>query len=189
MQRPKRNYRSIVARRIVILVALLSAAAFSAEDFFDTESSLPSRYGYLVIDTIVSRPTKNWRLNKEFAFESLPEGRQTIMIRLRAGSYHWKQVDVPYFDLPHQVDLTDDKRWSFTIERQKINYAGTLIVGDARSSDAVNVRYVNRSSEIARRLHELYPQHLATMAITFSGSYRDDYLDLVDDNAVVSTDE
>lgn len=166
--------------RWLATVTLLSVAAVAgAQDPYDTESKLGTRWGYLVIDTIVGRPTANWRLSNGLTIDRLPVGHRTIMIRLPIGRYSWEQIDIPYFDLPHELDVSDDRRWAFTIERLRINYAGTLIVSETRSSDGVGVRFVNRSSGVLDRLRENYPEHLEDYGLVFSGSYRDDFLALV----------
>jgi len=164
----------LVAMAMVLFVALKLHAA----EPYDTESELESRYGYLVIDTIVYRTTSNWRLDKTFVIDRLPIGRRTILVRLRAGSYHWQEIDVPYFDLPHRVDLADDERWVVTVKKQEINYAGTLIVGESRGSDSVSVRYINRSSEIVELLRENYTEHLQKYGITYSGRIPDKFFQL-----------
>ncbi len=162
---------------------LLATTVAMAADVNDTESELGKRYGYLVIDTIVGRPATNWQLSDGMIIKKLPLGRNTRLLRLREGNYRWEEIDVPYFDLPHRIDTADDSRWSFTVERQKINYAGTLIIDETRASDTVGVRFVNRSSEIVTRLREKYPEHVATLGVRFAGSYRDDYLALDSEEA------
>lgn len=162
---------------------LLATTVAMAADVYDTESELGTRYGYLVLDTLAGRPATNWQLSDGLVIKRLPLGRDTRLLRLREGNYRWEEIDVPYFDLPHRIDTSDDSRWSFTVERQKINYAGTLIIDETRASDAVGVRFVNRSSEIVARLREKYPEHVETLGVRFAGSYRDDYLALDDDKA------
>jgi hypothetical protein len=161
-----------------IVALLLATTVAMAADVYDTDSELGKRYGYLVLDTIVGRPATNWQLSDGLVIKRLPLGRDTRLLRLREGSYRWEEIDVPYFDLPHRIDTSDDSRWSFTVKRQKINYAGTLIIDETRASDAVGVRFVNRSSEIVARLREKYPDHVAMLGVRFAGSYRDDYLAL-----------
>lgn len=164
---------------LLVLLLLPPGEAVPAEDAYDTESLLPSRYGYLAVDTIVGRTVTQWELSKDVVIDRLPLGESTILIRLRAGRYHWSSIDIPYFDLPHHVDLDDDDRWAFRIEPQKINYAGTLIVDPVRASDAVGVRFVNRSSQITGKLREAYPALLATLGVRWAGVERDDFLDLM----------
>lgn len=167
------------ASAIAIIVSLLlPLTGDGAADPYDVISELQGKYGFLVLDTIVARPVTQWRLNRGFVVEQLPLGRQTILVRLPAGNYRWQELGVPYFDLPHRYDTSDDKRWSFRIERQKINYAGTLIVDEIRSSEAVGVRFINRSSEIRGLLEQLYPSQLTAFGVIYTGWYRDDFLSL-----------
>lgn len=162
----------------LLLVALLLPVFAGAADPYDTESDLRRNHGYLVIDTIIARPVTRWRLTREFTIDRLPLGRQTLLVRLPEGRYQWQELSVPYFDLPHVYDTEDDRRWSFRIERQKINYAGTLIVDELRSKDAVGVRFINRSSEVGALLEENYASLLEQFGLVYSGWYRDDYLRL-----------
>ena len=178
-QYPKPDLMKLVRVTVLLIATTVAMAA----DVNDTESELGTRYGYLVLDTIVGRPATNWQLSDGLVIKRLPLGRETRLLRLREGNYKWEEIDVPYFDLPHRIDTADDSRWSFTIKRQKINYAGTLIVDETRASDAVGVRFVNRSSEILARLREKYPAHVEALGVRFAGSYRDDYLALESDEA------
>ena len=180
--------RGEIVRMKLFLAALVifGSVTLKAADHLDTESELPLRYGYLVIDTIVGRATTNWRLNQSLKFVNLPLGRRTKLIRLPVGNYQWQHIDLPHFDLPHRVDLTDDVRWSFTIKQRQINYVGTLIVNETRGSDSANVRFVNRSSDIVDRLNTQFPMQISRYGLTFSGSYRDDYFLL--HNKVIDSD-
>ena len=126
MPRPK-------AELLVFALTFATAQAV-AEEALDPGPDLPSRYGYLVVDSIVGRVATNWQLGDVLTIENLPLGRNTRLVRLPAGTYQWQGIDVPYYDLPHQIDVSQDRRWSVVIEKQKINYAGTLIVHETRGS-------------------------------------------------------
>lgn len=169
----------IPARVWVVMLTLLLPLRGIAADAYDTESELQSRWGYLVIDALVRRPVTNWQLNKDFTIDKLPLGRSVMLIRLKSGRYQWDEINVPYFDLPHRLDLADDRRWAFTIHARKINYAGTVVVGEIRSSDSVNVKMLNRTSEVVSLLREAYPAQMNTYELIYSGSSRDDFLDLM----------
>ncbi|MEM8982400.1 MAG: hypothetical protein AAGC71_05200 [Pseudomonadota bacterium] len=161
--------------RLGLVAALVVALTSSA--LADDVPNLLAGEGYLLIDADIGRKTVGWRLSKEIVVDEIPVGRSLRLIKLKRGTYQWQEISVPHFDLPHRVDLSDDSRWSFTIESNRINYAGTLIVGDVRQRENVNVWYVNRLSEVFARLAETYPDLLASHPLVYSGRYRDDFLE------------
>ncbi|MEL7536525.1 MAG: hypothetical protein AAFZ58_12250 [Pseudomonadota bacterium] len=132
--------------------------------------------GYLLIDADIGRKTVNWKLNDEFAIDELPIGRTLRLVKLEKGKYQWQQISVPFFDLPHLLDVSDDSRWAFTIEGGRVNYVGTLIVGEVRETDNVDVRFVNRLSEVLDRFEAEFPEEAAQYELAYSGRHRDDFL-------------
>jgi hypothetical protein len=165
--------------RLLIALLLLANVAEVRADPYDTESPLPKRWGYLVVDTISGRAVTQWRLDRTLTIDRLPLGRQTVLIRLPAGSYQWQEINIPYFNLPYRIDLFDDKRWAFRVDAQKVNYAGTLIVHETRASDSAGVRFVNRSSEVVGLLEQKFPELLQQFNLQYSGYNRDDFLGMM----------
>ena len=163
---------------VLTALCLLAARPAPAADD-DVSSELNNRYGYLALDTMVERPVTNWRLSRSLAIDKVPEGRQLRLIRMRIGKYQWTEINVPYFNLPHRMDLSDDTRWAFEIHPRKINYAGTLVVGEQRSSDSVEVRFLNRTTEVLELLREKFPAQAEVFEVVYSGAARDDFLEFM----------
>ena len=137
---------------------------------------LPASHGYLLIDSDIGRKTTDWVLNDDLVVDELPLGRTLRLLKLEKGRYQWQRISVPYFDLPHRLDLSDDSRWGFRITSGRVNYVGTLIVDEVRATDNVDVRFVNRLSEVVERFQKEYPVEAAEYELVYSGLQRDDYL-------------
>ena len=127
--------------RILHFLAVVACAVSSNSGYADKlqptlvgfNQEVSKRYGFLLVDSHVQRTVSAWTLSAQKIVPLRPPiGRQLKLIKLRPGKYSWKSISVPYFDLPHILDLQDDDRWSFTVERGVINYAGTLFVGEER---------------------------------------------------------
>lgn len=159
----------------LVLLSSGGAAADAAPEKFE----LDYKQGYVVIDTDVRRTVSDWRLEGKVSMGRLPIGRNIQLIKMRPGSYQWTEISVPHYDLPHNLDLSDDKRWAFKVERHKINYFGTLIVGEDRGSKSVDARLVNRTAEILEMLRDQFPEQTALYDIKYAGTARDDFLELV----------
>ena len=167
--------KSRIERCLALVVLCLSAASAAEPESI----KLDYKEGYVVIDTDVRRTVADWRLEGKVSMGELPLGRNLRLMPMKAGSYQWTEISVPYYNLPHALDLSDDQRWSFKVERHKINYFGTLIVAEDRGSDSVDARLVNRAAQVIELLMEQYPEHLALYQLQYAGSKRDDFIDLV----------
>lgn len=166
----------------VIAVTALLASSASADDG-EEKIELDFKQGYVVIDTDVRRTVSDWQLEGKVSMGRLPIGRTIKLMPLRPGTYQWTEISVPYYDLPHALDLSDDPRWSFRVERHKINYFGSLVVGEDRGTKTVDARIVNRAAEVIELLREQYPEQMKLYELTYAGHTRDDFLALIQTDA------
>ncbi len=147
-----------------------------SENFATALSELKTGQGLLLIDTHAKRRVSAWRLRKNQPVIVPGLGRRFRLLALPAGEYHWQSIEVPYFDLPYKSTLSDDARFGFNIHAGKLNYFGSLVVGEARSRGSIDVRLLNRSTEVL----ELLSQHQATLLeqlpLVYSGDIPDDFL-------------
>jgi hypothetical protein len=168
-----RSPRTSLLLPCALLAFAVLAQAASAED---EREPLKGRYGYLVVDSDVAAKVLGWKLSDLIVIDTLPLGRHLQLLKLKAGKYHWQELQVPYFNLPNELDVSDDERWFFTIERGKLNYAGTLIVGELRQARNVDVRFLNRSAEVLDLVRTRFPTEMERYGLIYSGSNADDFL-------------
>jgi len=165
----------------IIFAAAIVAFSASADDSLAVVEGLKKKQGYLLVHTDVGRKAANWKLNSQITIKALPLGEDFWLLVLRAGKYHWQEIDIPSFDLPHRFDVSDDPRWAFKIEPGVINYAGTLVVGEKRSQTDVSVRYLNRSAEIRAYVQENMPAEYARYGFVYAGLSDDRFLRVVNE--------
>ena len=164
--------------KVIFVSFLLAGQVCSADEilFEGFDKELSGRYGYLLVDTHTERTVSEWLLagRNEITVKP-PVGRRMLLLALRPGDYAWKQLSVPHFNLPYQMDL-EDRRWRFKIERGVINYAGTLLVGEQRGRRSIDVRMLNRSAEVWEILQTHKPEFLEMFELKYSGSQLDHFM-------------
>ena len=133
--------------------------------------------GLLLIDSAVARRVSAWRLEgrKVLVFEPV-QGRQMHLIKLPRGAYRWLDIEVPYFNLPYRLSFEDEDRWAFQVQSQRINYAGSLQVGERRGTSSIDVRWINRTAEVYSLLREAHPELLSRYGLVYAGEHPDDFL-------------
>jgi hypothetical protein len=169
--------RSAIRGAMLAPLLLLALAQVYAND---AVPELGRNEGFVIIDTDVERRVTDWVLNANFRIQELPRERQLQIVRLRAGRYQWRELNVPHYDLPHRVDLGDDARWSFTVKPGTINYFGTLFVAPERGTNRVDVRLVNRSAEVYALMQTRFPAYLTQLPLRYTGWQEDAFLELID---------
>ena len=168
---------SLITLALSQLILAVTVSALAQDDATGNKK-LKSRHGYLIIHTDVGRKVANWKLNSKITIRELPIGEDFWLLELRAGDYQWQEIVVPSFDLPRRFDTSDNNRWKFTIKSGAINYAGTLVVGEERSRNNVDVRYLNRTAEVSAYVRENLAEKYALHGFIYSGPDEDRFLSL-----------
>lgn len=194
----------------LVLILPVFASAASARDYSDIPEELLTpdeagplggRTGYLLLDLDVAGTAPSFEFVRVADWDRRDSydppaifgrirntqvvnlGGKTdgfYLIRVPAGLYQIIRVNVPYFDLPYQVDTGFRRQWRFSVQAGKTNYLGKFYVNQSRAARTVDVRLTNRiASDIDRWQSELGPL-LAESPLRMGTGYRDDFLqDLV----------
>jgi|GEM_PF-588773 len=149
------------------------SAEFSPSAVATTE--LKRRQGLVLIDTETYRRVSAWRLGTDLPTIRPQQGRRFALLTLPTGSYHWQNIDVPYFDLPYQRTLNREPQWGFQVKPGVLNYFGSLQVGKARGRASVDVRLLNRSAEVLKLLSEEHSHLLTKFPFVYSGNTPDEF--------------
>ena len=168
----------LLCRSLFVILLLANGTIFAEEPIYKNfEKELPKRHGYLLVDTEVERLVSAWELNSDrVAPVRPPIGRRLMLKALRPGEYAWESISIPHFNLPHKLKL-EQSRWRFTIRSGVINYAGTLFVGERRGRKTLDVRMINRSTEVWALLNTQHPKVLKKYGFEYNGEYPDHFVD------------
>lgn len=105
-------------------------------------------------------------------------GRHLLVLPFLEGGYSWQTVSVPHFDLPFRLYKSTDERWRFSIEKERVNYVGQLIVRRERGSNSASVRLVNRIAATRNTIEAELADQLAEYPMRYAGFNRDRYFEL-----------
>ena len=168
---------------IFLFLLPLYLHAFSVKVSPDTVKKLSNGQGYLLLDLNIKHPVSSIKFvrsdssrGKGVQVPSLPIGRHLMLLPIKKGTYQWDTINVPHYDLPFRVNVRDDERWSFEIQKKTINYIGQLIVEKDRGTRYVPVRWLNRAASSLEEIKEKYGDLLLKYPLAFSGHARDDFL-------------
>lgn len=167
----------------LMLVILGFAAPLIAETVQAEIPALKSDQGYLLFEY----QTPGSATKVEFAKVGLrgvwsqtplqlnQTDQQFKVLVLKRGTYQIQSVSVPYFDLPFKKDVSDNRRWRFTIEAGKVNYAGALLVAPERSSDYVRIELKNRWATSLNEMRASYSELLNAYPWVINMAYEDPF--------------
>ena len=118
-------------------------------------------------------------LNQPFtiSLKGLTEGFYSLV--LRDGLYQVTSVNVPFFNLPFELDTSDQTSWRFSIADGKTNYIGELFIDSERSSKYVNVALFNRVATDKQVIETSFPELLTAAPLRNGSGVRDDFLKLL----------
>lgn len=128
-----------------------------------------SNQTFLFADQKIKKTGKEMKLN----FNKLPNGLYGRS--LAPGVYQITRVDIPYFDFPYRVNTSDRRIWRFNIEAGKTNYIGQLAIAGERSTDTIDVRWLNRFATDYDRLTEGASQFPAEFPLVLSHGVQDEF--------------
>ena len=125
--------------------------------------SLESKHGFVLFDLDVAGTApsffiRRYSVNKPFfepdtrmSFDTIPlrvrfdnNASGVFTVPLKEGLYQITQVDAPFYDLPYKIDMDTSRTWRFYVERDKINYAGKLVIEQDRGQRTIDVNFYNR---------------------------------------------
>ncbi len=188
----------LIANRILLILLIATCVLLApVASFADTTitahapAPLKKRNGYLIVDLDLQRDTGaitigRWRgspsaskrkLKTVAELGPLREGRHLYLLSLPEGEYAWSEINIPHYDLPHRVDLSQDERWSFSVRAQQLNYSGQLLVNEDRSSDTASVLLLNRIAYSLDDLRTTFPEAFAAYPLRSAGTYRDTFIE------------
>lgn len=101
-------------------------------------------------------------------------------LTLDEGSYEFTRINVPYFDLPYQLDTSGNLLWRFNIEAGRVNYLGKLFIDGRRSVNAVNVQLLNRISADLRPIQNEFSEILKDYPLRHAVDYPDEFLTMLE---------
>jgi len=177
---------------VAMLLVLGSSGLALAEVTTHVTEPLKRKQGYLLIDLDLESPVAKIELVRgasgrssavASAFRRKTEigpfatGRHLLLLPLDEGNYVWGETHVPRYDLPFLVDTADDKRWSFTIERSRINYLGQLSVRKERSAEVVRLGLNNRIAMTIRDIRQTFAEELSQWPLRYAGYYPDRFFE------------
>lgn len=189
------NGASSIWRFLVILPMVIASSICSASQPLQL-GSLPSeplqpKQGYLLINLDVNGVAPSLHIKKL-------KGRQptrkkpvyTVQMKAAAGGFSWLTLDegsyeftrinVPYFDLPYQLDTSDNLLWRFNVEAGRVNYLGKLFIDGRRSVNTVNVQLLNRIAADLRPIQSGFSEILKDYPLRHAGDYPDEFLTMLE---------
>ena len=120
--------------------------------------------------------------SERILFGALSKGRRTMLLQVPEGEYRWNRVELPgqvyrgrdypyYWNFDHDHDRD---HFRFRVDAGKVNYPGVLVlVQDGRWLTSYTL---NRSGELAERLHDAAEWLLLRHPVVYTGRRRDDFL-------------
>ena len=118
-------------------------------------------------------------LDEEFTINLKDVDEGLYLLRLPAGLYQITQVNVPFFNLPFELDTSKKTAWRFSIAEGKTNYIGTLFVDQERSSKLVNVALYNRIATDRDQIKSELPDLLVQAELRNGAGVRDDFYEIL----------
>lgn len=189
------NGASSIRRFLVMLPMVIAASICSAGQPLQLGplplQPLPSRQGYLLINLDVNGVAPSFHIRK---LKGRPSSRkrQIYNVQIKAaaeglgwltleeGSYEFSRIDVPYFDLPYQLDTSDNLLWRFNVEAGRVNYLGKLFIDGRRSVNAVNVQLINRIAADLRLIQGEFSGILKSYPLRHAADYPDSFLSMLE---------
>lgn len=98
-----------------------------------------------------------------------------VFINLPEGLYQITQVDVPHFDLPYKISTDNSDAWRFNIQRDRINYIGTMKVSAIRSKNTVDTVWLNQFATHLDTLQTFVTESVIPLQIAHGAGYRDPF--------------
>lgn len=95
--------------------------------------------------------------------------------KLKSGVYQITQVNAPYFGLPYALSTSELKTWRFTIEKDRINYIGTLVIEGSRSKENIETHFLNSFAQQYESIISSTKYLQSEFPLTMGTSYRDDF--------------
>lgn len=138
--------------------------------------------GYLVIKLDIGSNFAKVKLSgnrKDASIVLKPNANGYLILSLPKGNYAIDEMQVPYFDYPFRLNLTDDPRWQFRIDPQTINYLGELYINPLRAYDAVDYYLKNKTAVNRVDFCDHYQEQCRQFPFRFAANYRDDLLPTV----------
>jgi hypothetical protein len=165
---------------LIASIAVVSGCA----SFVAVDPSAPIKLGsgegfvILHIDTNVELETIRGVFT-ELA-SNVPIGESAWMIRTSAGNYEWDALKFrdKFGDL-WLYDLSDVPDANFTVEAQKVNYAGQILIRVDWREQSLYAEHRNRSAQVYRLLRESHANILESYPLRYGGKSRHDFLEFL----------
>lgn len=103
-----------------------------------------------------------------------------VSINLPEGLYQITQVEVPHFDLPYKIDTNNQDVWRFRVNRNKINYIGTMKVSPIRSKNTVDTVWINQFATHLQALQTIVADADIGLPIVHGAGYRDPFFAILE---------
>ena len=141
---------------------------------------LSSEQGLLIVDIDTQLPIRLLRMNSGSTLRDIEQGHHVWMVRLRAGDYHWSELQIDRSGMtgfPRYTILRDEE-YDFSVQAGKINYPGQLSIRRAWGlwGRELQIRNHNRLGMALRALRETHEERLGEYPLTRSGLREDLFL-------------
>lgn len=153
---------------------------------------LSDRQGLLILDIESDTAVETLWISSSHPLPVVQAGRQVWVVRLRAGSYRWRELHIEnvFGGRPFRYELPGDDEYAFRVEEGQLNYPGQLTIRrlqypriSVRTSGLwywgprLVIRNRNRAGSTLRELRKTHPRLLRTHPIHYSGLTGDLFLD------------
>lgn len=181
--------RSRPARHLVLLLALSGLAALvgcASARIAPIDASQPIALapdeGLLILQIDTEVALHDLILSRRSIARSLGKGQHIWLVRVRAGSYRWQQIEIgdnPRYRRIYEIDSDDEMR--FDVQAGVLNYPGELVIREGPSSSwgypTLIVRNRNHAAMAVRALQKRDPRILEARTLRYAGSSKDAFLD------------
>lgn len=180
-----KNYRLAMLFLATVLTAMANATPPPPSAAADVTApgsltqalvALKPKEGYVLVDFEIHRRISTIKLSENLSLDNVPLGMSLQLIRMKAGTHHWQQINTPYYDLAYVLHVEDNDNWSYSVQPGKVNYIGRLIVGEHRGVDDANIRLVNRSAMLFHQFPSQMKVLVDRYPLIYAGPQRDDFL-------------
>lgn len=112
---------------------------------------------------------------KKYRVELKQKAPGFYFIPMFSGIYQVTRVNAPFYDLPYWLDTENQADWRFSIEANKVNFAGEIYIAKERGTRVIDVHLFNRFATYHKQIFKEIEQLPPALGFDVKPGYQDDF--------------